>query len=243
MKRTTRITIAAVATGLLGVGAAAAVTPALAGGGPADQPSAAAGNQPMGNANGAGDCDHSSASKGHGNGQGGKGQGARGHGNGQGMQGQHQQPTDLASGTLTDQQKATLATMAQDEKAAHDLYQAFADKYDLQVFDRIAASENRHLESVRALLDRYGLTDPTKDTATGKFTDQQIQAAYDRLLAQGSADQAAALAAGQEFEKIDIAGLKEASAGMTAPDVKQLYQNLLQASEHHLSAFSNGGAR
>ena len=48
-------------------------------------------------------------------------------------------------GTLTEQQKATLAAMAQEEKLAHDLHTAFADKYPTVVFDRIAASETQHL--------------------------------------------------------------------------------------------------
>ncbi|MEB0303382.1 hypothetical protein, partial [Mucilaginibacter sp. 5C4] len=48
---------------------------------------------------------------------------------------------DVASGTMTDEQKASLTAMAAEEKVAHDLHVAFAEKYDAAVFSRIARSE------------------------------------------------------------------------------------------------------
>ena len=62
------------------------------------------------------------------------------------------------SGTLTAVQRSTLQANAQEEKLAHDLYTEFAARYDDPVFDRIAASETRHLEAVRTLLARYDLS-------------------------------------------------------------------------------------
>lgn len=144
-----------------------------------------------------------------------------------------------AKGTLTPQQQATLATMAQEEKLAHDLYAAFAEAYPVRIFDRIAASETQHLTAVRTLLDRYGLADPTAGQAAGKFTDPAVRANYDRLLAKGRTGQAVALQVGVEVEKADIAALTAARAGLTAPDVKQLYTHLLAASQHHLAAFTS----
>lgn len=51
--------------------------------------------------------------------------------------------------------------MAEEEKLAHDLYTAFADRYEVRIFGRIAAAETNHLTAVRTLLDRYDVTDPT----------------------------------------------------------------------------------
>jgi hypothetical protein len=138
---------------------------------------------------------------------------------------------------LTEQQKTTLTAMAQEEKLAHDLYTAFAAKYDAVVFDRIAASETQHLTAVRTLLDRYGLADPTVGKAAGQFSDPAVQATYDRLLAQGQASEAAALQVGQTVEKTDIDDLRAAQDGLTAADVRQVYEHLLAASQHHLTAF------
>ena len=141
-------------------------------------------------------------------------------------------------GTLTPAQQATLASMAQEEKLAHDLYAAFGARHGSVVLDHIAAAETQHLAAVRTLLGRYGLTDPTANQAAGAFTDAAVQATYERLLAQGEKSLSAALAAGQQVERDDIADLKAALQGLTAPDVEQVYQRLLTASEHHLMAFT-----
>ncbi|WP_369029803.1 DUF2202 domain-containing protein [Streptomyces adonidis] len=148
--------------------------------------------------------------------------------------------TALASqGTLTVAQKATLVGMAEEEKLAHDLYTAFAEGHDARVFERIASAETRHLTAVRTLLDRYDVTDPTADKPAGEFTDPAVQATYDRLLKQGEGSLSAALAAGRTVETDDIAALTEAVSGLTAPDARQVYTNLLAASERHLAAFEH----
>jgi hypothetical protein len=141
-----------------------------------------------------------------------------------------------ARGTLSDQQKNTLAAMTQEEKLAHDLYAAFADTYPLPIFDRLAAAESRHLSTVRTLLTRYGISDPTNGVAAGTFSDPATQATYDRLLAGGATSQSAALRAGQEVESADITALRKALTGLSAPDVTQAYQHLLAASRQHLAA-------
>lgn len=141
------------------------------------------------------------------------------------------------SGTLTEVQRTALAANAEEEKLAHDLYTEFARRYDTPVFDHIAASETTHLEAVRTLLSRYGITDPTANQAPGKFATPAVQATYDRLLAQGAANQDAALEAGRAVETADIALLRESLGGLSAPDVQRVYGSLLTASQRHLAAF------
>jgi hypothetical protein len=217
MKATTRRrTIAIVAAGALGLGGIAVAGPALAG---SDMLTASQQGPGMGNGYGtpmgAGRRDGTCVGAG----------------------------VTAAQGTLTDQQKNTLVAMAQEGKLAHDLYVAFAAKYPAPVFDRIAAAETQHLSAVRTLLARYAVSDPTAGTAAGTFSDPSVQAAYNRLLASGAASQAAALQVGQEVERTDIADLGKALAGLTAPDVTQVYQRLLAASQQHLTAFTNWATR
>ncbi|MFD5256390.1 DUF2202 domain-containing protein [Streptomyces bobili] len=142
-----------------------------------------------------------------------------------------------AQGTLTAAQKATLAGMAEEEKLAHDLYTAFAERYDVRIFERIAAAETNHLTAVRTLLDRYDVTDPTAGQSAGDFADPAVQATYDRLLKQGEKSLDAALKAARTVETDDIAVLTTALSGLTAPDTRRVYINLLAASERHLVAF------
>lgn len=148
-----------------------------------------------------------------------------------------------AQGTLTKAQQSTLQSIAEEEKLAGDLYQAFADKYPSVIFDRIGAAEDQHLAAVRGLLERYGLPDPTAGKPAGQFATTSVQAIYDRLLAQGLTDQTAALAVGRQVEQADIADLQQAADGLAAPDVALVYQHLLRASQQHLAAFTAWPAR
>jgi hypothetical protein len=148
-----------------------------------------------------------------------------------------------AQGTLTAQQKATLGARAQEEKLAQDLYTSFAARYDAAVFAHISAAEARHLSAVRTLLERYGLTDPTAGKPAGHFEDPAVQATYDDLLARGNTGQAAALQVGQQVERAGIAGLRAALDRLTAPDVRQVYTQLLTASRMHLNAFQRRPTR
>ncbi|MEU6538488.1 DUF2202 domain-containing protein [Streptomyces sp. NPDC047000] len=147
--------------------------------------------------------------------------------------------TLAAKGTLSAAQQETLAGTAEEEKLAHDLYASFADRYDTPVFSRLAAAETRHLTAVRALLDRYDVTDPTAGRKTGEFADPAVKAAYDRLLGQGQGSEEAALKAGRTVEADDIAALTKALKGLTAPDARQVYGSLLTASQRHQDALEH----
>lgn len=146
--------------------------------------------------------------------------------------------TAVASGTLTDAQKSELAAIAQDEKLAHDLYLAFADTYAVPMFDRVATAETQHLSAVRVLLDRYDVADPTAGQPVGTFSTAAFQELYDDQLAAGSVDLAAAYRVGIFVETTDIDALAASTPAVTAPDVLQVYTNLLAGSERHLTAFS-----
>ncbi len=220
-----RVTIL-VAAGALGLGGLALAAPAVAGANLFGSPTVVASGGP-GGGDGSG---MGRGMNGSGMNRGGMGIGAR--------DGSCLDVANLpAKGTLTEEQQGTLAAMAQEEKLAHDLYAAFGVVYDTAVFDRVAASETRHLTMVRVLLDRYGLADPTAGLAAGQFSDPAVQATYDRLLAQGQASEAAALRVGQTVEQTDIDDLTAAQVGLTAADVRQVYGHLIAASQHHLAAF------
>ena len=165
------------------------------------------------------------------------GVGRQGRGPGAGM-GQGTSLATLPMGTLTADQKAELLGMADEEKLAHDVYVALAARYPaLTQFSRIAQAEAQHQTAVRFLLDRYGIEDTTAGLPAGDFVSADFDRLYDTLL-DGADTAAAALAVGVQIEKADIADLKEALTSVTAPDVTQVYTNLLAGSERHLVAFS-----
>ena len=217
-------------------GVAAGVTAiALAAG-----PAIALGSTYAGKGNGNTQCTGQGNGNGNGQGQGqGNRQGRAGSG-GQGMSGGNGAGVELsnvASGTLTDAQKAQLAGMAEEEKLAHDLYVALAAKYpETKQFSRISQAETKHLTAVRELMTRYSIPDPTAGKAEGTFASATMQTLYNNLLA-GATTSQKALAAGVTVEKTDIADLAKAGVGVTAPDVKLVYSKLTAGSERHLRAF------
>ena len=233
----TRSRITATMTGGAAVVAVLVATPALAANGPSGSATGPVNSTTQQNAQ-PGTCDGTGPAMGNrqGNGQ----AMGRGNGLGAGMQGRGAGTgaglTNVASGTLTATQKAELAAMAEEEKLAHDLYVVFAEKYGIP-FSRITNAETRHLEAVRIVLERYAITDPTAGKAAGTFTTANTQQLYDKLLAQGTASVEGAKAAARIVESTDITDLKAAATGVTAPDVSQVYKNLLAASQRHLVAF------
>lgn len=246
----TRTRIAATITGGAVAVAVLVAAPALAATGPSGSATGAPGNntrQP--NAQRLA-CDGAGPGIGHGQfaGRGDAQRYGRGNSEGPGMQGRGggmgagmgagtgADLTNVASGTITAAQKAGLASMAEDEKLAHDLYTAFGDKYGTP-FTRITQAETRHLCAVRLVLKRYAIADPSAGETAGSFATASTQQLYDKLLAQGTVGVNAANAAARTVESTDITDLKAAAAGVTAPDISQVYTNLLAASQRHLGAF------
>ena len=152
---------------------------------------------------------------------------------------------DAEMGTLSEADIAGLVFMANEEKMAHDVYATFATMYDVPVFERIAQSEARHQLAVDTVLERYAIEDDTSGLAQGEFSDDAIQQLYDELIAKGSASLEEAIAVGVLIEETDIADLEVRVAGydemtsleVSAPDVFEMYSNLLTASSQHLAAF------
>ncbi len=220
--RTSRTALGILAAGVTAL--AIAATPAIA------ATAAGMGN----NGTGTGTCTSTGQqATGQQNMSGSKGMGKRGPGTGNRGQG----TITAQMGTLTTAQRTELAAMAEEEKVAHDLYVALAAKYpELRQFTNIAKAELQHLTAVRTVMDRYGIADPTVGYAVGEFKSAAFQTLYDDLLA-GATTSTKALAAGIAVEKADIADLKAATTGLTAPDVLQVYGSLLRGSERHLVAF------
>lgn len=261
----TRSRIAATITGGAAAVALFAATPSIAANGPtaAPQPKPATSTnqqqnaqqqntqqrniepqntKPVGECDGTGTRQGNGPRNGQGNGQGngpGNGQGAgmqrQGAGMGAGMGTGTCDLTTVAKGTLTEPQKEKLVAMAEEEKLAQDLYVAFGVDYGAP-FSRITNAETQHLTAVRTLMTRYSVTDPTSRLAAGTFASPETQKTYDKLLALGDTEDGARKAA-RTVESTDIRDLKAAAVGVTAPDVKQVYANLLAASERHLVAF------
>ncbi|MGA0092411.1 MAG: DUF2202 domain-containing protein [Candidatus Nanopelagicales bacterium] len=137
-----------------------------------------------------------------------------------------------------DQETVEMLTfMVQEEKMARDLYLEFADEYGVRQFINIATSEQKHMDAVRVLLDRYGIEDPTVGDAIGEFDNAEIQALYDKLYDKGMTSLAKAAKVGITVEKVDIADITDLLEEMPAADITTVLKNLKAGSYNHLDAF------
>ncbi len=144
----------------------------------------------------------------------------------------------LPGGELSDEERASLLFMREEEKLAHDVYIALYEKWQLPIFEHIANSETQHTNMVLALIEKYNLDDPAAGKAPGEFTNPDLQALYDKLVAQGSQSLADALKVGGAIEEIDILDLQERIAQTDNEDIRTIYNNLMMGSENHLRAFT-----
>lgn len=165
-----------------------------------------------------------------------------GPGNGQGTgQSNRQSGRTLAATAqvttpLSAADAAGLSYMREEEKLAQDVYQALYAKWGLPVFQNIARSEAMHTQSVATLLSRYGLPDPAAGLPAGQFSNPDLQALYDTLIAQGSRSATEALRVGATIEDLDLSDL--AARASTQPDLQRVYANLAKGSRNHLRAFT-----
>jgi len=151
--------------------------------------------------------------------------------------------TGAQAATITQDQRASLLWMVAEEKLAHDVYTTLGDIYGVRQFDNIAASEAKHTDAVRVLLDTYGIKDPTVGDAVGEFDNAVMQKMYDDLIKQGSKSLTDAAKVGVAIEKLDIKDLRDGLDANTPADVRRVYESLLKGSQNHLAAFERLLAR
>ena len=156
--------------------------------------------------------------------------GQTGNGNGTGTS-----VLDIPASDLSSEEAASLLFMREEEKLARDVYNALYAIWGQPTFTNIASSEQMHMDEIKLLLDRYNLADPALEP--GSFTDPNLQALYDQLVAQGSVSLADALKVGAAIEEIDILDLQERIVQTDNADLQQVFNNLMLGSYNHLNAF------
>lgn len=137
--------------------------------------------------------------------------------------------------TLTTSEKEGILLMREEEKLAHDVYNFFAQKYNIPIFRNITKSEVEHQKLVIQLMNQYGIEDPSYEEE-GKFHNKELQELYDRLTVQGNT-LIEALKIGAYIEELDIRDLKQLMKETDNEDILATYNPLLWGSENHLRAF------
>jgi hypothetical protein len=142
-------------------------------------------------------------------------------------------PSEISSiqaSSLSDIEKSALAYQYREEMVARDLYTHFSTLYEDGVFKNIAESEQNHMDSVKSLLNRYGLPVPVGYT--------ELQSTFDELKASGSTSLQSALEVGLKVEMLDIEDITKTIKMTDNDDLKLVFANIGGASYNHLRGFS-----
>ena len=174
--------------------------------------------------------------QGNGNGKGRLGNG--GPGGGIGLDGgMNAILTGLPMEDLSNQERNGRLYMIQEEKLARDVYLTLFEEWGHRLFRNIARSEQRHMNAVQVMIQKYGESNPVLDDTIGAFTDPEMQRLYNELTFQARASLQAAFEVGAIIEDLDIDDLRKYLKKSDSQDVRVLFQNLEKGSRNHLRAF------
>jgi hypothetical protein len=152
---------------------------------------------------------------------------------------QTKDPGLTVAATLSDDEVADLTFQREEEKLARDVYLALYARWGTAIFSNIAKSEQRHTDTLKKMLDKYGLPDPALPDI-GAFTNPDLQAKYVGLVADGLISYVDGLYVGATIEEIDMIDIQQALDATTRLDLRTAYQHLLEGSKNHLRAFVAG---
>ncbi|MBN2807992.1 MAG: DUF2202 domain-containing protein [Deltaproteobacteria bacterium] len=133
---------------------------------------------------------------------------------------------------------SALTYMVEEEKVARDVYTVLYESTAIPAFANIAAAEQKHMDAIIALLNKYELVNPVAELAAGNFNNGDLQALYNQLVAAGQVNDEEALLVGATIEDVDIFDLLHELTVVDNEDISAVFTNLLEGSKNHLRAFN-----
>jgi len=150
----------------------------------------------------------------------------------------------VQAAVLTDEEVYWLTYMREEEKLARDVYLYLYKLYpSSRIFYNISLSEQKHMDAIKTLIDKYGIDDPAAGNEEGVFDDGFLGDLYKILTDAGSGSLVEALKVGVFIEMTDIDDLGAGIALTDRKDIEKVYSNLLQGSLNHWDAFCSNLAK
>ena len=138
---------------------------------------------------------------------------------------------------LSDVEEQALIKMREEEKLARDVYIKMYEKWHHKVFNNISKSEQKHMDAILCLINKYELSDPVGDNDIGEFENNDLQELYYTLVDVGNQSLVSALTVGATIEDLDIYDLMELSQDVNNQDILAVFNDLAKGSRNHMRAF------
>jgi hypothetical protein len=139
---------------------------------------------------------------------------------------------------LTQNETNDLKYLREEEKLARDVYTYAYNKYQATVFSDISQSEQKHMDAVLKMLNKYSVPDPALAQA-GVFVNQDLQLVYNNLILQADISLVEALKAGATIEDLDINDIDDFTVNTSKQDLLKVYSNLNCGSKNHIRSFTS----
>ena len=130
-----------------------------------------------------------------------------------------------------------LTFMREEEKLARDVYLYLYERWETRIFSNIAKSEQRHMNTILCLIEKYKLQDPVGTKPVGVFQNENLQALYTTLTETGSESLEAAFIVGATIEDLDINDLNMEIEAADNEDLIAVFNELNRGSRNHLRGF------
>jgi hypothetical protein len=138
---------------------------------------------------------------------------------------------------LTENETNNLKFAREEEKLARDVYMYAYTKYQTTIFNDISQSEQKHMDAVLKMLNKYGVTD-SASAQIGVFNNQELQSLYNNLTTQVNISLIDALKVGATIEDLDINDIDDFIVNTSKQDLLKVYGNLTCDSKNHIRSFT-----
>jgi hypothetical protein len=137
---------------------------------------------------------------------------------------------------LTTLEITDLKFLREEEKLARDVYMYASSVHSHQIFVNIPLSEQKHMDQVLVLLEKYGIEDPALSDE-GVFNNTDLQQLYDELTDKVDVSLIDALEVGATIEDLDIFDIARIEIRTDKEDILSMYAKLKCGSRNHLRAY------
>ena len=139
---------------------------------------------------------------------------------------------------LSQDEISDLKYLREEEKLARDIYLHSYAVYGEEVFNKIASSEQKHMDKLLKLLDKYKVEDPASETI-GSFQNADLQNLYNVLAGQADSSLKEALIVAATIEDVDIFDIDQFIGHTKQKDIIKTYEKLNCGSDNHMRAFTD----
>lgn len=140
--------------------------------------------------------------------------------------------------SLTQAEIDDLKFLREEEKLARDVYLFSFNKYQVSIFDNISQSEQKHMNSVLNLMNKYGIQD-SASSEIGVFNNPDLQSLYTSLTTQSTISLVEALKVGATIEDLDINDIDVFIGNTAKSDLLNVYDNLTCGSKNHIRSYTS----